>query len=717
MKTKYFAGLLLLAASVFTLSSCNDDVEYDVATGNIITTVEAGDAAVTAVSAEITGKVLDLSKVDESSYAVGVVYGTNQDPTTAGKKQTGTIDENGNVSASLSGLAKGTTYYYAVYVTLQGVVTKYSDVKSFVATDAQIATAAVTNVTACSATLNGTGSGLTGLIGEDNAMNFGFKLATTADGVETGKDFSISSTSTSITQDVKGLLPGTKYYYAAYFQLEDGLVYGDVQSFTTESKPMEYVDLGLSVMWAKYNIGAESETQAGGLYGYGDITGMSTSEYLVDYATSDISGTGNDIATAISSAIDGESENKSQTPTQTQWEELISKTTQEFTTIDGVDGMKFTAKNGNYIFLPAAGYRDAETTTGEGNLGLYWTGNVNTISSDYANTVKMTTADGAVVGLSKRNLGLSVRSVRAYDAAAELAVDNSKIISGDIEDNGRLRIEIFNLCGAGTANDAPINTAQLKFSKNMLVTFTLSGIESAVDCYGGLEYADDSWASFYWSSFNSEYDCHVTGNGTYTVWMETKGETAEGAAVFTIDIDGLHTQLGDAIDKVKAEINSIKFDVDDSQMQYYVDNSNVLFNSKDGKGIDGRIEIYNEYGDTKGMGVDVSDLSFSGYMIVTFTISGIDGNLVDSATKEYKAEVSYATPSWYPSYWGGTDFAAQTVTGDGTYTVFAPISAANGACKGAVVWTIELYNLWKDLVDASKVKVNIDSVVIPGKAN
>lgn len=709
----------MLVAGAFSFTACSDDDEYTVATGNIISAVETGDASVTTTTATISGTVLDLSKYATTSYEVGTIYGTNQDPTTSGTKKAGSLDTStGTVSTTITGLTKGVKYYYATYVTLQGKVTKYGDVKEFTTVDAQIVAADASNVTSVSATLGGTVDSEASILNEgSSSINYGVKVALTEDGILEGQDIAEEGTSLSYSVSIDKLLPGKTYYYAAYYKLGDGYVFSDTKSFTTQNKAMEYVDLGLSVMWAKYNIGAESETQIGGLYGYGDITGMSTSEYLVDYATGDISGTDNDIATSLSVAIDGESENKSQTPTQEQWEELISKTTQEFTTIDGVDGMKFTAKNGNYIFLPAAGYREAETSTGEGNLGLYWTGNVNTISSDYANTVNMTSAGGAVVGLSKRSVGLSVRSVRAYDAAAELAVDNSKIISGDIEDNGRLRIEIFNLYGAGTANDAPINIAQLKFSKNMLVTFTLSGIESDVDCYGGLEYADDSWAPSYWSSFNSKYDCHVTGNGTYTVWMETNGETAEGAAVFTIDIDGLHTQLGDAISNVKAEINSIKFDVDDSQMRYYVDNSNVLFNNKDGNGTDGRIEIYNEYGDTKGMGVNVSDLSFSGYMIVTYTISGIDGNLVDGATKDYKTELSYATPSWYPSYWGGTDFAADKVTGDGTYTVFAPISAAQGTCTGAVVWTIEIYNLWKDLVDASKVKVNIDSVVLPGKGN
>lgn len=52
------------------------------------------------------------------------------------------------------------------------------------------------------------------------------------------------------------------------------------------------------------------------------------------------------------------------------------------------------------------------------------------------------------------------------------------------------------------------------------------------------------------------------------------------------------------------------------------------------------------------------------------------------------------------------------MTGDGTYTVFAPLC---GQSLGAVVWTIELYGLWKELVDPSLVKATIDNITIAGK--
>ncbi len=712
MKTKYIVGVMLLTTSLFTVS-CSDD-DYTIATESILSQVSTGDASVTAVSATTQGTVLDLTKSEASSYSVGVIYSTNQDPTTSGKKVVGSLATDGTVSSSITGLTKNVTYYYATYVTLQNTVTKYGDVKSFVTTDANIATAGATNISSVSATVGGTCTVTPDIITVGGSTtDYGVKIATTETDVKNGREYAVTDSSKNFTQVVDGLIPGRTYYYTTYFKISDGYQYGETKSFTTTKKDMEYVDLGLSVMWAKYNIGAEKETQQGGLYGWGDATGLNTSTTLTDYTpASDIVGTANDIAYSASAGIDGNAEQKSMLPTTTQVEELISKTTHTWTAVDGVSGYKFTAKNGNSIFIPAVGYREGETISGATVIGEYWTGNINSISTDYGTTLNMQES-AMVEGMSKRSLGLAVRSVRAYEKATTLDVDNSKIKVGDLENNGRIRIEIYNAYGS-TKDDPGINTNLLKFSKNMVIKFKLSGVtnnlktDAAGSYTAGLQYADNSWDPSLWSDFNQKYDAKVTEDGEYTVWMETSS-SAEGAAVFCIDINGLDNDLVDNT-KVKAEIESISFDVDN--INYYVDNSKVLFNNKDGNGTDGRIEIYNEYGDTKKLGADYSDLSFNSYMIVDFTISGIDGNLIDGASKSYKTELSYAASGWSPAYWGGTTAAAAKVTGDGSYEVWAPIS---GNASGAVVWTIELYNLWKDLKDNTKVKATIDKVIIPGK--
>ena len=59
-----------------------------------------------------------------------------------------------------------------------------------------------------------------------------------------------------------GLVPETQYYYAAYLNLGSGIVYGEVKSFTTPAYDFDLdndlVDLGLSVKWARFNVGARA---------------------------------------------------------------------------------------------------------------------------------------------------------------------------------------------------------------------------------------------------------------------------------------------------------------------------------------------------------------------------------------------------------------------------------------------------------------------------
>jgi len=123
MNLKYISAILLLAAGLFA-TSCDVEEDYPIRTGEIISEITTGAASVTAIAAEVTGTVKDLTLVSSGSYEVGAYYGTAADPTTAGSKRSGSVDENGNVVTAITGLTTGTTYYYATYVTLQDKVTK-----------------------------------------------------------------------------------------------------------------------------------------------------------------------------------------------------------------------------------------------------------------------------------------------------------------------------------------------------------------------------------------------------------------------------------------------------------------------------------------------------------------------------------------------------------------------------------------------------------------
>lgn len=551
MKLKYLLGILLLGTGAF-VASCDDDDEYTIATGNIITEVTTGDAdSITAVSAVLYGTVKDLSQSSSTSYSVGVYYGTSEDPTTSGSAQAGTIDDDGNVTTTVTGLTSGTTYYYATYVTLQSRVTTFGDVKSFVATSAQVATVAATGISATKATLEGQFTGVDGL--DEESLETGIKIAMSEDAVEDGVAYS--------TGIVDGLLPGTTYWYAAYAVVGSETMYGDALSFTTLSQEMPYVDLGLSVWWASYNIGAESESETGAMFVYGDPTALETYSSV----TADISGTEYDAAYELDIDFADESLGKSRMPTYAEIEELIAGTTQTEEEVDGVSGIRFTATNGNSIFLPVTGYRDGTTVSSSEN-GYYWSGNVDGSNSSYAGALSFEdgTVQAAYMGCQ---YGLAIRSVRPVVESEEevtVYVDNSLISYGDLEGNGNFRIEIYNIYGStGGGSDSapvyvegtsPIDPYDINFSQQMDITFTISGIngDAANNSYTAtLTCTGTGW----WP--NGTASATVQGDGTYTIsYSNTTGSDFTGVILLYIDMEGMASDIDD-IGAVTVTIDSI----------------------------------------------------------------------------------------------------------------------------------------------------------------
>ncbi len=132
-----------------------------------------------------------------------------------------------------------------------------------------------------------------------------------------------------------------------------------------------YVDLGLpsGTKWATMNIGASSETGYGNYYKYGS----GATQYVGndDY----YSGTENPLALSGDTArqVWGGAWHM---PTSAQYQELIDNTDYEWTTINGVNGTKFTSKTDStkYVFFPAGGSYSAldYNLNGVGNIGIYF---------------------------------------------------------------------------------------------------------------------------------------------------------------------------------------------------------------------------------------------------------------------------------------------------------------------------------------------------------
>ena len=128
------------------------------------------------------------------------------------------------------------------------------------------------------------------------------------------------------------------------------------------------VDLGLpsGLLWATCNVGATTpegygdyfawgETQPKNYYGWENYLYYEGGEYPSITCTKyDYDG----LSTLLSEddAATAQWGTNWRMPTTEEWQELLNNTTGEWTTQNGVNGMLFTALNGNSLFLPAAGH-------------------------------------------------------------------------------------------------------------------------------------------------------------------------------------------------------------------------------------------------------------------------------------------------------------------------------------------------------------------------
>lgn len=184
-----------------------------------------------------------------------------------------------------------------------------------------------------------------------------------------------------------------------------------------QSQVTEAVDLGLSVKWASFNVGATSPEEYGTLFGWGQPDMTVTSENLDDYPTAipptSICGTEYDIATVNWG-------NDWRMPTQAEFEELATKCSWEWSALNGINGMTVTGTNGCSIFLPAAASRTGEAISNQvGQRGCYWSGTLWPSNSNFAAYLYFYSDASRVqpVKSNRRYIGMSVRPVANEEGA------------------------------------------------------------------------------------------------------------------------------------------------------------------------------------------------------------------------------------------------------------------------------------------------------------
>ena len=196
---------------------------------------------------------------------------------------------------------------------------------------------------------------------------------------------------------------------------------------------VQAVDLGLpsGTKWASCNVGATTPEGYGNYFAWGETTTKTDYSWATykhangDYnkLTKYCSYNGNNgfayNKTTLDPADDAAHVNWGgdwRMPTRAEVDELLNNCTWTWTTQNGVNGYQVASKtNGNSIFLPAAGCRDADLNNA-GSIGYYWSASLNdyypgntwciNFGSDYHDR-----------GYNSRYFGFSVRPVKEATAA------------------------------------------------------------------------------------------------------------------------------------------------------------------------------------------------------------------------------------------------------------------------------------------------------------
>lgn len=197
----------------------------------------------------------------------------------------------------------------------------------------------------------------------------------------------------SFSIEISELDNAITYYYKAYVQLYSNGEYYYGETKTLKLKPINLtkgnaIDMGVSVMWASTNLGAESPEDDGGYYAYGEIEekdsyfgdnykyyDAGSNEYIE--LGDNISGNKYfDAATAILG-------DDWRMPTYDEYKELKENSIFAIVTYKGKMGFVVESTiNGNSIFMPYSGVKNGSRLDdyNRNGIGCYWTGTKGVLS-------------------------------------------------------------------------------------------------------------------------------------------------------------------------------------------------------------------------------------------------------------------------------------------------------------------------------------------------
>ena len=195
----------------------------------------------------------------------------------------------------------------------------------------------------------------------------------------------------------------------------------------------EFVDLGLSVKWATCNIGASSPQDGGFYYAWGetrpktdyswktyfDIVDGSSNPHLSDEDYTYIKDDFVNYTRLTKTKLDRDCDAASviwggswEIPSHEEFNELWTLD-HEWTSIAGIYGVRFKAKNGNSIFLPAVGGMQHDSSLDVQRAAIYWINELHDDDYDVSELAKMWLMDkeGGGWSVTLRCYGFPIRPV------------------------------------------------------------------------------------------------------------------------------------------------------------------------------------------------------------------------------------------------------------------------------------------------------------------
>lgn len=291
-------------------------------------------------------------------------------------------DASGEVA--LTGLQPCTDYYACAYAIVDGIAYYGNEITFKTLDEVSLEALAVEDVTYKSAKMNAKIGDLSGLKAAGVSVECGIEWYGNYRSEDNPRAVLTPDSDGKVTVIVDTLSANMNYTYKAYLKIADTYYYSSNKTeFRTSPAPLpQWVDLGLSVLWASYDLGANSPEQDGGRYAWGEIapkTDFSYDNYrfhlsagkYTKYVTREENGTV-DNKTTLEAADDAATQawgDGARIPTKEEWEELKANCTAKVV-IFGDYVIKVTGPNGNCIYLQIADY--------------YWTSTLFTANNECA---------------------------------------------------------------------------------------------------------------------------------------------------------------------------------------------------------------------------------------------------------------------------------------------------------------------------------------------